>query len=111
MMCDGTLRYGRKASNYRAAFPERNTTCFASTEFNFAPMKILSALIAVCLVSGGAIAAETAADRDQQQVAALAKEVQAQQTAIADNQKKIDEKMAAIAEALRQARIYAGRGR
>jgi hypothetical protein len=73
-------------------------------------MKILSALIAVCLLSGGAFAADPSADRDQQQVIALAKEVQAQQIAIAENQKKIDEKMAAIAEALRLARIYAGRG-
>jgi cytochrome c-type biogenesis protein CcmH/NrfF len=75
-------------------------------------MKILSALIAVCAFTVAvASAAEPQSDRDQQQVAALAKELQAQQTAIADNQKKIDEKMAAIAEALRLARIYAGRGR
>jgi uncharacterized protein YlxW (UPF0749 family) len=76
-------------------------------------MKILSALIATCLISAGASAAEPSkeSDRDQQAVAALAKEVQGQSTAIADNQKKIDEKMTAIAEALRQAKIYAGRGR
>jgi hypothetical protein len=76
-------------------------------------MKILSALIAACVfgIGLGAFGAEPATDRDQQQVAALAKEVQAQQTAIADNQKKIDEKIAAIAEALRMAKIYAGRGR
>jgi uncharacterized protein YlxW (UPF0749 family) len=58
-----------------------------------------------------AFAADQQSDRDQQQVAALAKEVQGQQTAIADNQKKIDEKTTAIAEVLRLARIYAGRGR
>jgi hypothetical protein len=74
-------------------------------------MKILSALIAVSVLSVSTFAAEPSPDRDQQQVAALAKEVQAQQTAIADNQKKIDEKLATVAEALRQARIYAGRGR
>ena len=76
-------------------------------------MKILSALIAICLVCASASAAEPPkeSERDQQEVAALAKEVQGQLTAIADNQKKIDEKMTAIAEALRQARIYAGRGR
>jgi uncharacterized protein YlxW (UPF0749 family) len=78
-------------------------------------MKTLSAFLAICAL---AIAASLSAaepskdsDREQQQVAALAKEVQAQQTAIADNQKKIDEKTAAIGEALRVARIYAGRGR
>jgi hypothetical protein len=74
-------------------------------------MKILLALIATSLFGAAALAAEPTSDRDQQQVAALTKEVQGQQTAIADNQKKIDEKMAAVAEALRLARIYAGRGR
>jgi hypothetical protein len=76
-------------------------------------MKIFSALIAVCLISAGAFATEPPkeSDRDQQQLAALTKEVQGQQTAIADNQKKIDEKLAAIAEAVRQAKIYAARGR
>ena len=76
-------------------------------------MKILSALIAVCLIGSGAFAAEPPkeSDRDQQQLAALTKEVQGQQTAIADNQKKIDEKLAAIAEAIRQAKIYSSRGK
>lgn len=78
-------------------------------------MKTLSAFLAICAlgISAHLSAAEPPkdSDRDQQQVAALTKEVQAQQTAIADNQKKIDEKTAAIGEALRVARIYAGRGR
>ncbi len=78
-------------------------------------MKILSAFIAIVVigVSVNASAAEPAKDveRDQQQVAAIAKEVQAQQATIADNQKKIDAKITAIAEALRQARIYSTRGR
>ena len=76
-------------------------------------MKILSALIAVCLIGGSAFAAEPPkeSDRDQQQLAALIKEVQSQQSAIADNQKKIDEKLAAIAEAIRQAKIFSARGR
>jgi hypothetical protein len=39
------------------------------------------------------------------------KEVQGQEDAIAANQKKIDEKIAAIGEAIRLAKIYAGRGR
>jgi hypothetical protein len=80
-----------------------------------ASMKILSSFIAISLlgVAVNAPAAEPPKDleREQQQVAALAKEVQAQQATIADNQKKIDEKMVAIAEALRQARIYSTRGR
>jgi predicted nucleic acid-binding Zn-ribbon protein len=78
-------------------------------------MKILSAFIAISLIglSVNTRAAEPAKDseRDQQQLTALAKEVQAQQTSIAENQKKIDEKLASIAEALRQAKIYSTRAR
>ena len=78
-------------------------------------MKTFSALLAICAfgITAHLSAAEPPkdSDRDQQQLAALAKELQAQQTAIADNQKKIDEKTAAIGEALRIARIYAGRGK
>ena len=80
-----------------------------------ASMKILSAFISISLlgIAVNARSAEPAKDleRDQQQVAALAKEVQAQQATIADNQKKIDEKLAAIAEALRQAKIFSTRAR
>jgi len=78
-------------------------------------MKILSALIILCLAGAGlsVSAAEPSkeSDRDQEQILTLTKEVQGQQAAIADNQTKIDAKMAAIAEALRLARIYSGRGR
>ena len=83
--------------------------------YRLAPMKTLSALVVVCLVGAGfsASAAEPSkeSDRDQQQLLTLAKEVQGQQAAIADNQTKIDAKMATIAEALRLARIYSTRGR
>lgn len=77
-----------------------------------APMKSFS-LIAICLLAltVGAVAAEPAkeSEREQQQLLALVKEVQTQQAAIAENQTKIDAKMAAIAEALRLARIYSSR--
>ena len=77
-------------------------------------MKILFALFVPCFFAcASAWAAEPSkeSEREQQQVAALTKELQAQQAAIVANQTKIDEKLAAIAEALRQAKIYAGRGR
>ena len=78
-------------------------------------MKTLSALIAACLfgATAHAPAAEPAkeTEREQQQLTALVKEVQAQQTTIADNQAKIDAKLATIAEALRQAKIYSSRSR
>ncbi|MEY2564666.1 MAG: hypothetical protein QOH88_2859 [Verrucomicrobiota bacterium] len=54
--------------------------------------------------------APNAADQQNQQVLAVAKEVQTQQLAIAENQGKIDAKLATIAEYLRVARIWAGRG-
>ncbi len=77
-------------------------------------MKTLSALTAACFLAGliAAPAAEPPKEneRDQQQIAALTKEVQTQQVAIAGNQTKINEKVAAIAEALRLAKIYASRG-
>jgi len=76
-------------------------------------MKTSSALIAICLLGIGSVAfaAEPSkeSDRDQQQVIALSNEVQGQQKAIAENQAKIDEKTATIAEAVRLAKIYASR--
>ena len=77
-------------------------------------MKIFSALIAMCILGSSDIvfAAEPSkeSERDQQQLVALSKEIQGQQAAMADNQKKIDEKTVAVAEALRLAKIYASRG-
>jgi hypothetical protein len=78
-------------------------------------MKTRSALLVSCLI--GCASATWAAeppkdsDRDQQQIAALAKEVEGQQASIAENQTKINEKLVGIAEALRQARIYSTRAR
>ena len=78
-------------------------------------MKFLPALIATCLfgllVSAPGAEPSKENEREQQQVLALAKEVQGQQAAIAENQTKIDAKMATIAEALRQAKIYSTRSR
>lgn len=75
-------------------------------------MKLLPSLIAACLFASlvSAPAAEPAKEAEQQQLVALTKEVQAQQALIADNQTKIDTKMATVAEALRLAKIYASRG-
>lgn len=76
-------------------------------------MKFLSALITTCLFVSlvPAFAAEPSkeSDREQQQVVALAKEVQAQLATIAENQAKIDAKTAKIAEVLRIAKIYTSR--
>ena len=76
-------------------------------------MKFLLPLIATCLLalatSSPAAEAPKENEREQQQLLALVKEVQSQQATIAENQTKIDAKMAAIAEALRLARIYSSR--
>jgi hypothetical protein len=45
----------------------------------------------------------------QERLVALIKEVRDQQTELAGNQAKIDEKLAVLAEAIRQARIYSSR--
>lgn len=77
-------------------------------------MKFLSALTAVSLlalsIAGAAEPPDNARQLSEQQILALVKEVQAQQTLIADNQAKIDAKLVTIAEAVRVARIYSSRG-
>jgi hypothetical protein len=53
--------------------------------------------------------AQTPDTRQEEQLLALAKEVQVQQAQIAENQAKIDSKLAEIAETIRVARIYSKR--
>lgn len=48
---------------------------------------------------------------DNKELQTLIDDVRAQQQRIADNQTKIDEKLAEVVEAIRVARIYAGRGK
>jgi hypothetical protein len=55
-------------------------------------------------------AAAAAAAAQDQQIAAIARELQAQQAVIAENQAKIEAKLAALGEAVRVARIYSSRG-
>lgn len=77
-------------------------------------MKRLPALTAIfslaMLLAAPAAEAPDASRQQEQQVLAIAKEVQAQQAAIAENQAKMDAKLVTIAESLRVARIYATRG-
>lgn len=77
-------------------------------------MKILPALstfLSLALLAT-APAADDPKEKKQEaaKVLALVKEVQTQQTAIAENQVKIDTKVAEIAEVIRFARIYSSRG-
>ncbi|HEY1582422.1 MAG TPA: hypothetical protein VGF73_04915 [Chthoniobacterales bacterium] len=67
-------------------------------------------LLGILALFAGTIAAQSPATADDQRVAALLKEVQAQQIQIADNQAKIDAKLVSLGEAIRIAKIYASRG-
>ena len=74
--------------------------------------------LAVAALAGAALASALLAPPssigqavvDDPALTALLKDVTAQQAVVADNQVKIDAKLAAIAENLRLARIYVGRG-
>ena len=77
-------------------------------------MKTIPIIASLFLLATGpnAISAEPSNAQDQQMLQQLnvaIKEVQVQQTTIAANQVKIDEKIAAVAEAIRVARIYSSR--
>jgi hypothetical protein len=65
--------------------------------------------LTLLLFSSGA--AQTPETRPEEQLLALIKEVQSQQAQIADNQAKIDGKLAEVAETIRVARIYSKRGK
>ena len=66
-----------------------------------------AAFIAVLLAAP--MAAQAPDARDEQQLVALLKEVQSQQAQMAENQGKIEAKLADLAETLRVARIFAGK--
>ena len=70
---------------------------------------IISALIGLVLVAGSGSAQPPVA-QNEQRLLALVQEVQGQQAQIAANQEKIESKLAEVSEAVRVARIYAGRG-
>jgi len=68
----------------------------------------LLGIFSVFLIASGS--AQSPPVKDEQKLLDLVKEVQSQQVRIADNQTKIDTKLAEVAEAVRVARIFAGRG-
>lgn len=72
--------------------------------------KFAIALLTIVSVTASSHAqAPTAQAQQDQQMLAVIREIQTQQAAIADNQTKIEAKLAAIAEAVRVARIYSSR--
>jgi len=73
--------------------------------------RFLAATLFVVALSLASLDAQAPAQKEDQTVLQLAKEVQAQQAEIAANQTKIEAKLAEVAEAVRIARIYSSRGR
>ena len=69
-------------------------------------LTLLAALVALATTLG----AQSIAPDDQKDLEITLKEVQAQQLEIAENQAKIDARLAELAEAIRVARIYSSRG-
>ena len=68
---------------------------------------LMSVLLMMCALASG-IAADDPTSQEQQLANAI-KEIRSQQAQIAENQTKIEAKLATIAEAVRVARIYSSR--
>jgi protein-disulfide isomerase len=74
--------------------------------------QILRAILVACaLLFISSSTGQTPDSSDEKNLLALIKEVQAQQAQIADNEAKIDAKLAEVTETIRQARIYSKRER
>ena len=69
----------------------------------------LATLFSVTLLVISSGVAQTPDSKDEKQLLALIKEVQAQQAQMADNQAKIETKLADLAETIRVARIFSKR--
>ncbi|HSH38418.1 MAG TPA: hypothetical protein VK993_06505 [Chthoniobacterales bacterium] len=67
-------------------------------------------LVVIAFAASSQAQAPTAPGQQDQQILAVVRELQTQQLAIADNQAKIEAKLATVTEALRLARIYSSRG-
>ena len=76
------------------------------------PKTILCTMVAVCAAVFAFFPpnhSTAQSDLESPAVAALLRDVQAQQTTLAENQKQIDTKLADIGESLRLARIFVSR--
>jgi hypothetical protein len=72
-------------------------------------MKRFLILASLALFAGVTGAQSPSAD-EQRQLETILRQVQAQQLQIADNQVKIEAKLATLAESIRLARLYSSRG-
>src|SRR5207237_8544847 len=90
-------------------FKYRNANCAARAILSMKPT-LLFAFCAIMTLGSFAPAQAPQQAPAQLELAALIKEVRAQQAAMAATQVKIDEKLATLAESIRVARIYSSRG-
>lgn len=77
------------------------------------PNKLLLAGLGAVAIAGAALSPQQGIAQDaneQQQIAQIVAEIAKQQTQIVANQKLIDEKIAAVTENLRLAKIFVSRG-
>ena len=73
-------------------------------------MNRIAALTCLTIILIGGLNAAEPVNPQEQQLLSVIKEIQAQQTAMAENQAKIDAKLATVGEAVRVARIFSSRG-
>ena len=73
-------------------------------------MNRIAALTILTIILIGGVNAADPVNPQEQQVLSAIKEIQAQQTTIAENQAKIDAKLLTVGEAVRVARIFSSRG-
>jgi len=114
-MC-GVYRWGRRQASSLLAAPVSSAVETAGTRLaltygqNLSMKTVFSSAIVIltALVSSGS--AQNPAVANEQRLLTLVQQVQAQQAQIASNQDKLDTKLAEVAEAIRLARIFAGRG-
>jgi hypothetical protein len=73
---------------------------------------LLASAASLAFIGALLVPGQSSAQSDAETTAlnALLTEITAQQTVIAENHVKIDDKLAAVGEEIRLARIYAGRG-
>ena len=73
-------------------------------------LTLFGALVLLASSTGAQSPAPPAASPEQKQIEILINAIQQQQTRIAENQARIDEKLALVVETVRVARIYSSRG-
>jgi NADH:ubiquinone oxidoreductase subunit E len=86
-------------------------TCSFHRSARLMKRKLLAALSFSMLIALSATRGQAPDAKDDQKLLALVKEVQAQQGQIAENQAKIEAKLAEVSETIRVARIYTSRER